>query len=137
MALFTYDRESPTSSRDTVRFLIHDTDGSVTTGRPEDWTFYLTDGEIDLALSLSSSDVYLAAARCCLSLAANDLCVNRAVSLGQFSTSNEAVDYWRKLAADLQAQASLNAGADTAEVAWDEFSAGELAVNKALRGESN
>lgn len=134
MALFSYSRESVTSNRDTVRMLIGDTDDAVTTGPRTGWTFYLTDSEIDRLLSLSGDDVYLAASRACLALAANDLCVNKAVSLGQFRTSNEAAGHWRELAATFRGEAEMSAGAATAEVAWGEFAAAELELNEALRG---
>jgi len=135
--LFSYNENAPTSDRDTVRMLLQDVDGSVVTGKREDWSFYLTDGEIDRALTLKSSDKYAAAALCCRMLASSDLCRNKAVSLGQFSTTNDAAEHWRKQAAEFDAQASQAALGDTAEVAWDEFADAELRQNKALRGEDN
>ena len=135
MALISYDRESPTSDRDTVRMLIADTDDSVITGRREEWSFFLTDGEIDRVLSKVSNDHYTAAALCCLIMASNDLCRNKAVSLGQFSTTNDAAEHWRKQAAEFRQMATIEAGGVTAEMAWDEFSFDELVVNEALRGE--
>lgn len=137
MALFSYSEQAPTSDRDTVRMLLQDTDGSFMTGQRPEWSFYLTDGEIDRALSLRSSDLYAAAALCCLMMASSDLCRNKAVRLGQFSTSNEAAEHWRKQAAEFGRLASIEAASQTAEIAWDEFALTELEVNKALRGESN
>ena len=120
MALFSYNEFSPEIDRDTVRMLLADTDGSVATGARSEWSFYLTDGEIDRALAMAG-DVYGAAAQCCRMLAANDLQVNKAVRLGQFSTSNEAAGHWRAMAEQYSQQAGLATGGDTAEVAWDEF----------------
>ena len=137
MALFSYSEQAPTSDRDTVRMLLQDTDGSFATGQRPEWSFYLTDGEIDRALSMRSSDLYAAAALCCLMMASSDLCRNKAVRLGQFSTSNEAAEHWRKQAAEYGKLASIEAASQTAEIAWDEFALSELEVNKALRGESN
>ena len=137
MALFSYSEQAPTSDRDTVRMLLQDTDGSFATGQRPEWSFYLTDGEIDRALSLRSSDLYAAAALCCLMMASSDLCRNKAVRLGQFSTSNEAAEHWRKQAAEYGKLASIEAASQTAEIAWDEFALSEIEVNKALRGESN
>ena len=137
MALFSYSEQSPTSDRDTVRMLIGDTDGMVKTGERRTWSFLLTDGEIDRALSKCSNDHYAAASLCLRMMAANDMIRNRAVSLGQFSTTNVAVMYWGQLADDYDRQASISAGAQTAEIAWDEFAASELELAKALRGEEN
>ena len=137
MALFSYSEQAPTSDRDTVRMLLQDTDGSFATGQRPEWSFYLTDGEIDRALSMRSNDLYAAAALCCLMMASSDLCRNKAVRLGQFSTSNEAAEHWRKQAAEYGKLASIEAASQTAEIAWDEFALSELEVNKALRGESN
>jgi hypothetical protein len=137
MALFSYSRESVTSDRDTVRMMLGDVDESVVTGKREEWSFYLTDSEIDRLLSLSGSDLYLAASRGCLALAASDLCMNKAVRLGQYATTNEAAAHWRELAATYRTEAGANMGCDTAEVAWDEFADAELRWNKAMRGESN
>jgi hypothetical protein len=121
MPLYSYSEQNPTSDSDTVRMLLQDTDCSVMTGQRPDWTFYLTDGEIDRALSLRSSDHYAAAALCCLMMASSDLCRNKAVHLGQFSTTNDAAEHWRKQAAEFARLASIEAGAQTAEIAWDEF----------------
>ena len=137
MALFSYSEQAPTSDRDTVRMLLQDTDGSFATGQRPEWSFYLTDGDIDRALSMRSSDLYAAAALCCLMMASSDLCRNKAVRLGQFSTSNEAAEHWRKQAAEYGKLASIEAASQTAEIAWDEFALSEIEVNKALRGESN
>lgn len=126
MALFSYNENDPSSSRDTVRMLVQDTDGSVKTGPREEWSFYLTDGEIDRALSLRGNCVYSAAAVCCLMLAGSDLNRNKAVRLGQFSTSNEAAKGWSEMADKFAAQSSLGTGGATAEVVWDEFSEAEL-----------
>ena len=137
MALFSYSEQSPTSNRDTVRMFLQDTDSSVMTGLRVEWSFYLTDGEIDRALSLRSSDCYAATALCCLMMASSDLCRNKAVRLGQFSTSNDAAEHWRKQAAEYARLASIEGGAQTAEIAWDEFALSEIEIAKALRGEDN
>lgn len=136
MALFSYDERSPTSDRDTVRMLLQDVDGSVVTGERQNWSFYLTDGEIDRALTLRGN-IYSAAALCCLMMASSDLCRVKAVRLGQFSTSNEAAAHWREMAAQFSRQAEAASVAQTAEIAWDEFSSADLELVKAARGESN
>jgi hypothetical protein len=136
MALFSYDENSPTSNRDTVRMMLQDVDGSVKTGERANWTFYLTDGEIDRAIALRG-DNYSAAALGCLMMASSDLCRNKAVRLGQFSTTNEAAAHWREMAADFARIAGQKATATNAEIAWDEFSSAELEQVKADRGETN
>lgn len=137
MALFSYSRETPTSDRDTVRMLIQDTDDSVLTGHRDDWSFFLTDGEIDRLLSLSGNSVYRAAARACLVMASIDLTRNKAVRLGQFSTSNEAAEYWRSLSNNYLQQASIDSEPVIAAVASEEFGEADLWLYKVMRGESN
>ena len=137
--LFTYDSSDPLPGMQTVRMLLCDTDGSRQTGVRDEWSFLLTDGEINRMLAMSYGDEYQSAGRLCLVMAAMDLVKNHAVRIGMFSTTNDAADKWQKMAELYTHQSELIAvtGIREAPVAYDENSFREFLSYKMLRGESN
>ena len=137
MSNFSYNPGAPVGDRDWVRFLVGDTDGSVATGNPVEWSFLLTDAQIDMALARSANDPYLTAARLCLAMAASNLITARAVKLGQFQTTHDAETHWELLSERYMKQADLNALPTDEVVAWTPESWRDMLLYKALRGEQN
>ena len=134
---FTYSQSAPSSNLHQVRLLIGDVDGSQQSGPREEWSYFLTDGEIGQLLTNAGNDVNIAASKACIILSALDLMLYKAVTLGRFKTTNEASKHWRALAEVYREEAGLDAGFDWAEIAWTPDNADLIVKNKALRGETD
>lgn len=132
---FTFPAKGqPYSERDYVRRLVGDVDGSSAEGNdPSEFSFLLTDSDIDAFLSRSGGDVYLAASRLCLALAASNLIQARAVKLGQFETTNDAEEHWLTLSQRYQEVSNLNAVPVDSAVAWTENDMPELFLYRSLK----
>lgn len=137
MADFSYSPSAPTSLRDQLRFLVGDTDDSVTTGPRAERSYYLSDGELDMVIARCGSDLNAAAEMCCRHMAGTVLCQVVAVRLGVFATTTEAAEKWEARADKFHANAASEAGMAWAEIGWDETVEAEIDVDKTLRGDTD
>lgn len=97
----TYSGDPSTNDRDSVRYLIGDTD---------DCDFLLNDSEIQFALTLEG-DIYLAAANAAEAIAAKFSRLSDE-KVGQISIScSQKADHYKKLSDKLRAKAQLQFGA--------------------------
>ena len=123
---FTYD---PTTNRGKVRNMIGD---AVDSGH------ILEDADIDSFLSITSSDLYKAAALCLYRIAASRALLAKKKTAGNYSEDLSAISAQCLAVAKVYEGMSQNTPAEAqAEIITTDFSYRDILINKVLRNESD
>lgn len=123
---FTFD---VSTNRGKVRFLI---------GDMSDSGHIFEDDVIDAALTMNSSDLYMAAATCLVSLAASKALLAKKKAAGNYSEDLTAIARECRDNAAVYQQRAISTPAEAqAEVILTDFNYREIEQGKALRGESD